>query len=137
MICILGLMAAVALPNISRVFSRNDADTTIKWICLNTERFRKQAVALGDTLSLCYDAQAHAFCIKGEGTLACYELPPDLQLDAIRVEGDSKALPCIRFSPRGYADAATLEFSGAQVFSLAMEPFLPRVKVLRGEHGGN
>lgn len=146
---LISIMLVVAVPRMDRGLFSNGSDETARWIIANVRHLKEKAVIDQKTYLLHVSPDIQRLWVS-EADI------PDTEADAAREQGyamprgvnidhvafsatehlSSGTIP-IAFYPKGYSDKAVIRIrsndGGRQAFFI--EPFLPGVRLIRGDQG--
>lgn len=146
---LISIMLVVAVPRLQSNISPDSGDEAVRWIIANFHQAKENAVNHQQifVLNVSFDTQqlwvapadlpeAEAAGLREKG----YRLPRGVSIDHVAISQtdriSSGTVP-IGFYPQGHSDKAVLRIrtNDGDRFSVYIEPFLPRVNVVRGSEG--
>ena len=146
---LISIMLFVAIPRLSSSIFPDSGDETVRWIIANTLKARELSVDQQKMvlLNISLDTQqmwiapadladAEMAEIREKG----YRLPRGVAIDHValsQAERLSSGVIPIGFYPQGYTDKAIIRIrtNDGDRLAVIIEPFLPRVNLIRGSEG--
>ncbi len=141
-----GIMLTVAIPRLGSQVLSDGGEETARWIIANVRNAKQMAVSQQKIyiLNIALDSQrmwvapidlpeTETEAAKEKG----YRLPRGVSLYQVLLTGNDRVtggVVPIFFYPQGYSDKAVIRVNakGGKRFLLYIEPFLPRVNLVRG-----
>jgi len=143
-IALMSIMLVVAVPRFSAFLTTDDTDEALRWLIIKTRYLKERAVSDQRNYSLHVDMGNSRLYITNEAMETeeelqeavknGYELPEYLRVLDVEFFGTgimTAGTATVQFNRRGYSDRAIIhmEDDEGQQYSIAIEPFLSRIRI--------
>lgn len=143
-IALMSIMLVVAVPRFSAFLSTNNTDETLRWLIIKTRFLKERAVSDQKNYTLHIDMANSRLYITNEAmeteeelqeaVKSGYELPDYLRILDVEIFGTgivTDGTATVEFNRRGYSDRVIIhmEDDEGQQYSVAIEPFLSRIRI--------
>lgn len=146
---LISIMLVVAIPRLHTDMLSDGSDETARWLIANVRQLKEKAIVDQKIYLLNISLDTRQFWVapadlaETEATTARdkgYRLPRGVRLDHVafsQTERFTSGTIPIGFYPQGYSDKAVIRLRAKDGDRLAffIEPFLPRVNLVRGSEG--